>query len=501
MTQLNITNLKKFFSNTYQYYIIIFLMGFVAFISTQFLFKQSIRLDESQSIWQTAHTPSKIIGIIAKDVHLPLYHFMLYAWQNFFGNGVIATRSLSLMFYLISIPAFYLLSSYAFNRKIAIYAVTLFAISPFFNWYGNEVRMYSLLTLVTILNQYFFLRIYKIGGRGSFIGYLITALFGIYSHYFFTLNLLSQAVFYLYYRKQFKQGTFGRLFSIAGLLAIAYLPWLSLVYSLGSASNSQPLLHKPSSIDLFNSYSQYIFGFQTDSINTAILSTWPILVIVIFLFLNGKSMRINRTILFFIISSFLPIITVFIESRLVRPIFVARYLIFALPPLFLSISWLFNNLPKPLLVALKATLIFFMLSGLSFEVFSQATPVKENYLGASEYLTSHASYKDVIVLSAPFSLYPFQYSYRGSTLVSTLPIWDNKKGGIPPFEESKLPQEVETLSAFHKKAWVLLSYNQGYESTIKNYYDSHYNLESTVSFSKDVNLYEYTLPRSYQKDN
>src|SRR3954469_3864383 len=111
------------------------LSGLIAFIvAMAFLVfsHQSLRLDESQSLWQTSHTPSKILNIIAQDVHVPLYHFLLHFWQLFLGNSVIAGRALSLIFFLASIPAMYALGRRALGKKSsALFATTLFAISPF----------------------------------------------------------------------------------------------------------------------------------------------------------------------------------------------------------------------------------------------------------------------------------------------------------------------------------------------------------------------------------
>src|SRR4051812_4306015 len=151
---------------------------------------QSLRLDESQSLWQTSHTPTKILNIIAQDVHVPLYHFILHFWQLFLGNSVLTGRILSLIFFVMSIPAVYFLGKRVLNRGIGIFAATLLAASPFMNWYGNEIRMYSLMTLLTILSQYFFIMIYKYRNRDAWVGYFIVNVFGIFTHYFFFFVLI-----------------------------------------------------------------------------------------------------------------------------------------------------------------------------------------------------------------------------------------------------------------------------------------------------------------------
>ena len=93
------------------------LIVFVVAMSMLIFSHQSLRLDESQSLWQTSHTPTKILNIIAQDVHVPLYHFILHFWQLFFGNSVITGRVLSLIFFALSIPAVYFVGKRTFNKN------------------------------------------------------------------------------------------------------------------------------------------------------------------------------------------------------------------------------------------------------------------------------------------------------------------------------------------------------------------------------------------------
>ena len=158
------------------------MVGAVLF-SVFFLSSQSLRLDEAQSLWQSSHSSAGILKVVATDVHVPLYHMFLHFWQQWFGNDVALARDLSLIFFVLTIPAVYLLGNLSFSRSVSLFAAIMFAVSPFLNWYGSEIRMYSLLTLLTVLNQYFFILLFKKRPvRGStWAGYTITAVLGIRS--------------------------------------------------------------------------------------------------------------------------------------------------------------------------------------------------------------------------------------------------------------------------------------------------------------------------------
>ncbi len=475
-------------------WIVLGLMVFVVILSAFYFSRQSLRLDEAQSLWQTSRTPTKILTIVAQDVHVPLYHFILHFWQLFLGNSVVTGRILSLIFFILSIPALYFLGKRTFGKSAAIFAATLFAVSPFMNWYGNEIRMYSLLTLLTILSQYFFVGIYKTRESESWIGYFVVALFGIFTHYFFWFVILVQALFYLSYRNLFPKGSFKRFCIILVILLIVFSPWLIYKQSLsGSAADTTPLLVIPNTVNVFNTFSQFLFGFQNDHLNTILVSLWPLTVLLGFLALRENE-RISPDAIYMLMALLIPIALAFIVSVVLIPVFVSRYLILTIPALYLFISWVFSTYPLSLQRVIKTTLIVGMFAGLVVEIMSPSAPVKEDYRTAAEYLQSHTTPQDVVVLSAPFTVYPVEYYYRGTAEIQTLPYWNRfNPGAIPGFNEPGLEKDVNNLKIGHEKAYVLLSYDQGYEEKIRLYMDTHFERIEMKNFSPGLTLYVYRL--------
>jgi mannosyltransferase len=469
------------------------LMLGVALLSVFFLSKQSLRLDESQSMWQSSHTTARIFYIVAQDVHVPLYHMMLHFWQAILGNDVAVARYLSLIFSVLTIPAVYKLGRYAYGQRVGLFASLMISLSPFLNWYANEVRMYSLLTFLTVMNQYFFLRLMRHPERNAWIGYTVTALLGMYTHYFFFMVFVVQLVFLVINRHLYNKKTRWHFFLVGAFLIACFTPWIWYVLHLGSANNTRPLLITPTSTDVFNTFSQFLFGFQNEIINTAIISLWPLLVLVGFFSLR-KNRQVSPQNSYFFLSASLPIILTFVLSVTVQPLFLSRYLILAIPSLYLFIAWLFYTYPTNLSVTLRSILIIGMACTLGIQTISSTTPVKENYLEASQYLTQNAKPQDIIILSAPFTVYPVEYYYHGTAAIETLPQWDRFVAGpIPPFSAQGLPGEVNAIKKDHRLAWLLLSYNQGYESKVKDYFDNHFERIDKRNFSLDLNLYVYKL--------
>lgn len=495
--------MKKFLS-------VIGIVGIAAVVVTTglYLISFSIRLDEAQSLWISTKPVHSILYFIAQDVHVPLYSLLLHFWVQIFGNSIIVARSLSFLFFLLTIPVLYKVAYEAGNRKIAILTVILFVLSPFILWYSSEARMYTLFTFVTSLNHLFFQRMVRSNGKTGKVGYFLSTVIGFYTHYFFLFLIATQIVFVLYRLITYLNKEQRSLFQIfllykypfvwryATLLITAFLlfsPWLIYVISLGSASNTQPLIPPPNEYNIFQTFVNFIFGFQSQAIQAILISLWPLAVVSLFFVFTKRKKTPIVTPGYFILSTFFPIILVFALSY-IRPIFLPRYLILVTPTLFFLIAWLILNNSRKIASILAVWLIVSMMGLMFYQTISEKTPVKEDYKGVSEYLAQEATAQDVIAVSAPFTVYPLEYSYKGIARITTIPDWDRyQEGSIPPFSEENLISQIESYSQDYGRVFVVLSYDQGYEDTIQEYMDQNYAMLEQKEFSPELEVRVYKL--------
>jgi mannosyltransferase len=372
-----------------------------------------------------------------------------------------------------------------------LFATILFSFSPFMNWYANVARMYTLLAFFSTLSQYYFIRLIK--QKKVWTKFGLTAIIGAYSHYFFSFNLAVEGLFFLFTRKKFAKGSLKRFIIVGILVAAALAPWLLYFHSLGSADNTRPMLSRPTTVDFFNVYSQFLFGFQDNHINTILVSCWPIIMLVGFLAVR-REQRTTPEISFIATMAFVPVLLAFLLSFVVTPFFLSRYLIASVAPLIIFIVWLISYYGKRLSLMISGLLVAILVLGSLQQAFSSATPVKENYAGAVSYVNQHASDRDVVVISTPFTIYPIEYYYRSQAAIYTLPNWDRSSAGsIPAFNVKTLPAQVAAANANHRNVYLLLSYDQGYESTIKEYYQKHFQQLYVHTYSSDLTLYEFKI--------
>lgn len=460
-------------------------------ISRLWLVNFSLRLDETQSIWQASRSIEGILKIIAQDVHVPLYHLLLNVWMQAFGNSALAVRSLSLVFFIASLLVAYAISRLIMSRAWATVALTALAVSPFLNWYANETRMYTMLLFMVLLGQYYFMRLMRYGK--GWIGYTVSAVIGMYTHYFFALSLVTQGVFYLLNRKQFPKWSFAKLAGTCLLIAAALAPWAWYFLSQGAAANTKPRLQPPSTVDFFNIYNQFLFGFHGDTANTIIMSCWPLAVVAVF-FIVKRRLVLDLHVRYLIAASIVPVVLAFGVSFFVGPFFLSRYLVAAMPSCVLLLVWLASQYRSALSRLAMGCFLVVLLIASALQIASNDTPVKEDYRSVAAYIAVQAQPQDVVALSSPFTIYPIEYYYDGKPQITTIPLWDRSVGGaIPAFSVEKLEAQLASLKGVHQHLYVVLSYDQGYEQAVKSYLDNHLERTQTRRFTSNITLLVYRI--------
>jgi len=465
-------------------------LGVIALGSRLAFLRDSIRLDEAQSLWQTNHSYGYLLHIVAEDVHPPLYHLVLRTWRLLFGADIETARALSVLFLLASVPLVYLLARRSLTRNWALFATVLFSCSPFAQWYGNEARMYSMLLFVTLVSQLFFLSIITTGRTSAWVGYAVAAIAGVYVHYFFVFVLIAQGLFLLALAPKLGRGAVFRMVGVAAAVGAAFTPWFLYFSANGAASGTRPSLPSPSSVDYSNVYSQFLFGFQSEGINTTLVSTWPLLVLAA---LAGVRVggKVDRTTVYMLVAAFVPVLLAFAISHVVSPFFLSRYMIPALPALLIVVVRFISGLSRPIARTLAVGLLAVTVVGTVVQATSPATPVQEDYRAAAS-LAEQATVSDVVVISSAFTVYPFEYYYDGDARVTTLPVW-NRQEAQPGFDADQLPADVESIVAGHQYVYLLLSYDQGYEETIYQYFARNYEQTAEYSPSDGLRLLVYRV--------
>ncbi len=134
--------------------------------------------DELFTFQTIPHPLSEIVPILQRDIHPPLYYFLLHAWPSHTLAGL---RAFSGLWALIATLLLDLLWTRNWRPARRWLALSLFAFSPCLLLYGRMARSYSMQTALMIAAVYFLWR--WIRTRTGFWPALVSVLLLLYTHY------------------------------------------------------------------------------------------------------------------------------------------------------------------------------------------------------------------------------------------------------------------------------------------------------------------------------
>ncbi len=161
--------------------VLIVVTAISAYLRTKYITGQFWE-DEAITTGIASHSLSQIPGVLRHDGSPPLFYLLLHVWISVFGASEAATRSLSLLFGLLCIPAGTWAAWSLFGRRAGLYAAVLFGFSTFLTAYAQETRMYELMALLGILATAAFLHAFVYRRRGYLILFAVCQALMLYTH-------------------------------------------------------------------------------------------------------------------------------------------------------------------------------------------------------------------------------------------------------------------------------------------------------------------------------
>ena len=158
--------------------------------------------------------------------HVPLYFFLGAGWAGFVGWSQLPMRYLSLLFGILFVAWTYRFAADALNRSTAIMASLLLTTSGFVLLYFHEIRMYTLLLLLTAIHAWLYWRLSTRDSakRGEWLLLVVTASSLLYTHIFSVFFFAGLALQHLIFAKQLKHWL--RIVLAWGISALTLLPYL-----------------------------------------------------------------------------------------------------------------------------------------------------------------------------------------------------------------------------------------------------------------------------------
>jgi len=157
---------------------------------------RSIWWDESLSLYRAQRDVGYILsnridfpGIYTTDQHPPLYFLLLHGVTQIFGQSDLALRLPSVAFATLLVPLTYALGSAIHRRRLGVLASAFAALSPFYLWYAQEARMYTMVTALGVVAMVATLRVSATQRWGWWVVALAAGVAGMATQYLFLLTL------------------------------------------------------------------------------------------------------------------------------------------------------------------------------------------------------------------------------------------------------------------------------------------------------------------------
>ncbi|MGA2780310.1 MAG: glycosyltransferase family 39 protein [Smithella sp.] len=180
--------------------------------------------DEANSVIIAELNPSGIITRMSHDASPPLYYLLLHSWMYAFGETELALRSLSVLFGILLIIAVYFTGKRIFSEKVGLSAALIASVAPIHIMYSQQIRMYTLLPLMSLMSMYYLLRFIQEKKISFLAGYGIFTILSLFTHNYGIFLLPAQALLVLLFVRQ-RQMILWWFFSVVCICAV-YAIWI-----------------------------------------------------------------------------------------------------------------------------------------------------------------------------------------------------------------------------------------------------------------------------------
>ncbi|TKJ31132.1 MAG: hypothetical protein CEE40_02425 [Chloroflexi bacterium B3_Chlor] len=385
-----------------------------------YLDAQSLWWDEAFSTTVSSmDLHSLLVTVLGDRVHPPLYYLVLRFWL-ILGQSEFVVRALSAFVGVLAVASMFPMADVVGKRRLGVISAFALAISPLHIWYSQEARMYSLIVLLVLLGNYFFARLLRRGNLANWLGYSISMLLAMHTHYLTLFIILAQMTYLTVMRQRYR-GLLRKWLLCMLIVGLLSAPWFIAIFLTGGFYQASiSWIRSVAPDDLF--WTVYDFGLGSTSDNgnpfnilAALLMT-AILVYVSVRLLVGKIALQQRNMLCFVwFWLSLPLIFVFLISLdwplpQKRSIYMDRFLIPLLPAFLILVGYgiaqIFER--KRTLGTLTAIALLIPIGASTCSLFLDQTYHRDDWRQAITEIRENARSGDILLVR-PHHYVPLYY--------------------------------------------------------------------------------------------
>jgi len=128
---------------------------------------------------------------------VPVYPVLIHFLKHGFGLSLEGMRVASVLISMTAFPLLYGLAAQAFNRKAAVAALGLFALSAPYIWHSHTVRFYVLFPVLALVSAHLLLWALRSKSLGAWAGYFVVMGVMMWTHVFMLFLVAAQGLYLL----------------------------------------------------------------------------------------------------------------------------------------------------------------------------------------------------------------------------------------------------------------------------------------------------------------
>jgi mannosyltransferase len=364
---------------------------------------RSLWLDEAATVaiagqhgsafWHAAaHDGGNMIG----------YYALLHALTGWFGDGAFAIRLPSVIASGAAAGAVALLGLRLFDRRVALAAGLLAAVSLPLVFWGQDARGYAAMVALVAGSFVAFAALVESGGRRAWIAYVLLTALSVYASFVAIFAVAAQLVLL-----PSRPHAWRRVATALGACAVCWIPLAVLALSRGSNQLfwiARPNLTAEKQVVLALTSAGFEPNFRpTAAAGALAVGTVALLVIAAARIARRPHWGAALALSWLVV----PLALMWLESLVGQPIFTARNLLVSLPAVALLLGWVIMSTRVPPAAAWLAVGVLIAFRAVALAPSYGTSP--ENWRAATAYVLNAAEPGDCFAFFPLDASMPFDY--------------------------------------------------------------------------------------------
>ncbi len=444
---------------TISFWLLVLITLVAALLRLHGIASKSFWLDEGISV-EIARLPWRQFFYVLRhrEINMSLYYVLLHFWLAL-GSTEGFIRGLSVLFSVATVPALYALGARLFGRVAGLLAAWLLAINAYHIRYAQEARSYALVVFIATLAAWLLVRNLQEPASAHWAAYTVACALAVYSHFFGALVVLAHGVSLAFLRRG--DLPWKRLARSVRWFAYLMIPIAMIVATVGAGSMRWiPPVKMSAVLEFFirlaGNGGVPLLTLDVIAAALAVFAAWREW--------RNEGLTMNGWGYALVFAWLVVPIAAVLAVSVVRPVFLARYLIPCLPALVLMVA---TGITQPRARALAwifvAAISVFSILGDTSYYRRDFDLDREDWRAATSYVLDRAQPEDGAFFYANFGRLPFDF-YRSQRHPS--PRWpealvaaNGKDWGYRDSLFAYLGEALQDAQPAGDRVWLVLSFN------------------------------------------